>query len=57
MYTNFGFPPEITIEELQGRGYDFDKEEAMKSFNERFKKHQDMSRNANKNIFVSPLSL
>lgn len=57
MYTSFGFPPELTIEELQDRGYGFDVNEVMEDFDKRFKEHQEKSRKANEKIFVSPLSL
>jgi alanyl-tRNA synthetase len=56
MYTRFGFPPEMTIEELEDRGYEFDKDITLNGFNERFKEHQELSRRANVNVFVSPLS-
>ena len=56
LYTSYGFPVELSIEELNDRGYNFDRNIVMEGFNVRMKEHKEISRIANKGVFVSPLS-
>lgn len=44
LYQSYGFPIEITIEELKNRGANFDESELRKQFEEELKKHQEVSR-------------
>lgn len=56
IFQTYGFPLEMIFEELQKRGLDFDKETLEKSFNEEFKKHQDLSRTASAGKFKGGLA-
>jgi len=56
LYQNYGFPIEITIEDLKNRGVNFDEEELKKAFEEELKKHQELSRTASAGMFKGGLA-
>lgn len=56
MYETYGFPLEMSLEELDVRGIDFDKEKVMKEHQYAYEKHQEMSRTASKGLFKGGLA-
>jgi alanyl-tRNA synthetase len=56
LYQSYGFPIEITIEDLKNRKVDFDEKELKKEFEEELKKHQDISRAGSEKKFVGGLA-
>ena len=52
LYDTYGFPIELTIEEAKNRGLSVD----VNGFNEKFKKHQELSRTASKGMFKGGLA-
>ena len=56
LYETFGFPIEMTIEELETKKIEFNKEELLKDFNDALKQHQEQSRTASKGMFKGGLA-
>ncbi len=55
LYQSYGFPIEITIEDLRNRGVNFDEEELRRAFEEELKRHQEVSRAGAEKKFVGGL--
>jgi len=56
LYETYGFPIEMTLEELKNKNISFDIESVEKKHNEAFKKHQDLSRTGSKGLFKGGLA-
>ncbi|MEP7162998.1 MAG: alanine--tRNA ligase, partial [Candidatus Moraniibacteriota bacterium] len=56
LYQTYGFPLELVFEELRRRGIDYDEEKLTQKFNERFEKHQNLSRTASAGKFKGGLA-
>gem|GEM_PF-74813 len=56
LYQSYGFPVEITIEDLKNKGVKFDEEELRRSFEDELKKHQELSRTASAGMFKGGLA-
>ncbi len=56
LYQSYGFPIELTVEELISRGVKFDKEELIDIFNKELEKHQELSRTASVGMFKGGLA-
>jgi alanyl-tRNA synthetase len=56
IFQTYGFPLEMIFEELQKRNFEFNKNLLENSFNEEFKKHQDLSRTASAGKFKGGLA-
>jgi len=56
LYETYGFPIEMTIEELENKGLDFDKNKLEQDFKEAMKLHQEQSRTASKGMFQGGLA-
>lgn len=56
LYDTYGFPFEMTIEELRNAGIDFDESLTKKIFDEKLKEHQDKSRTASAGMFKGGLA-
>lgn len=56
LYQTYGFPLEQVFEELRERGIQIDQEKLWKKFDERFQKHQDLSRTASAGKFKGGLA-
>jgi alanyl-tRNA synthetase len=56
LYETYGFPIEMTIEELENKGLDFDKNKLEQDFKEAMKQHQEQSRTASKGMFQGGLA-
>lgn len=58
-YQTFGFPPQMVIEELKSRGYNFtlkEHKDLINDFEEEMKKHQELSRTASAGMFKGGLA-
>ncbi|KKR05602.1 MAG: Alanine-tRNA ligase [candidate division WS6 bacterium GW2011_GWF2_39_15] len=51
LYETYGFPLEITLEELTSRGIDYDEELVKKNHEKAYEEHQEKSRTASKGLF------
>jgi alanyl-tRNA synthetase len=56
LYETYGFPIELTIEELQNRNIQFNEQNLLNGFNEEQKKHQELSRTASAGMFKGGLA-
>ena len=56
LYETYGFPIEMTIEELERKGIVFDKEKLLKDFDTATEEHQEQSRTASKGMFKGGLA-
>ena len=56
LYETYGFPIELTIEELRNRNIKFNESTLIQGFNEEQKKHQLLSRTASKGLFKGGLA-
>lgn len=56
LYQSFGFPFEMSIEELKKIGINFNRDELKKYFDDELKKHQDLSRTASAGMFKGGLA-
>lgn len=56
LYETYGFPIELTIEELQNRGIQFNEEELLNGFQEAQKQHQELSRTSSAGMFKGGLA-
>lgn len=56
LFQTYGFPLEQVFEELQERGIAYDENKLQSMFNERFQKHQDLSRTASAGKFKGGLA-
>ncbi|MCC7290265.1 alanine--tRNA ligase, partial [bacterium] len=56
LYETYGFPLEMTLEELNNRGVKFDDQAAKQKHQEAYEKHQDKSRQATKGMFKGGLA-
>jgi alanyl-tRNA synthetase len=56
LYQTNGFPLEMSLEELRKTGIAFDEEKIKEKFNEKLKKHQDLSRTASAGMFKGGLA-
>jgi len=56
LYETYGWPLELTIEELKNREVKFDELELTKEFNEEQKKHQELSRTSSAGMFKGGLA-
>jgi len=56
LYETYGFPIEMTIEELKSKSIEFDKEKLLENFNTAMKHHQEQSRTASKGMFKGGLA-
>lgn len=56
MYQSYGFPFELTIEELRRNNVRFDRAELKKAFEDQYKKHQELSRTKSAGVFKGGLA-
>lgn len=56
LYETYGFPIEITIEELKNRKIEFEEDRVIEIHNKALKQHQDKSREASKGLFKGGLA-
>jgi len=56
LYETYGFPIEMTTEELENKNIEFDKEKLLNNFNTAMKQHQEQSRTASKGMFKGGLA-
>jgi len=56
LYETYGFPIELTIEELQNRKIEFNEENLLNGFQEEQKKHQELSRTSSAGMFKGGLA-
>ena len=56
LYETYGFPIELTIEELQNRNIEFNEENLLTGFQEEQKKHQELSRTSSAGMFKGGLA-
>jgi len=56
LYETYGFPIELTIEELQNRKIEFNEENLLNGFHEEQKKHQELSRTSSAGMFKGGLA-
>ncbi len=56
LFSTYGFPLEMSLEELDKRGIEYDKEKIKREFEEELKKHQELSRTATVGTFKSGLA-
>jgi alanyl-tRNA synthetase len=56
LYETYGFPIEMTIEELERQDIPFNKESLLEDFNNAMKEHQEQSRTASKGMFKGGLA-
>jgi alanyl-tRNA synthetase len=56
LYQTYGFPLELTFEELKSNEINIDRNKLEEKFNERLKKHQDLSRTASAGMFKGGLA-
>jgi alanyl-tRNA synthetase len=56
LYETYGFPLEMTLEELKTRGIEFNEEEVKKLHEDEFAKHQDKSRQSTTGLFKGGLA-
>jgi alanyl-tRNA synthetase len=56
LYETYGFPLEMTLEELKTRGIEFNEEEVKKLHEDEFAKHQDRSRQSTTGLFKGGLA-
>jgi len=56
LYETYGFPIELTIEELQNRNIEFNEENLLNGFHEEQKKHQELSRTSSAGMFKGGLA-
>ncbi len=56
LYQTYGFPLELVFEELKNKGINIDEVKLKNKFDERLKKHQDLSRTASAGMFKGGLS-
>jgi alanyl-tRNA synthetase len=56
LYETYGFPVEITLEELQNRGIEIQKEKFLTNFEQAKKQHQEQSRTASAGLFKGGLA-
>ena len=56
LYETYGFPIELTIEELQNRKIEFNEENLLSGFHEEQKKHQELSRTSSAGMFKGGLA-
>ncbi len=56
LYETYGFPIEMTVEELNSLGIKFDEELVLQNHNLAYEKHQSMSREASKGLFKGGLA-
>lgn len=56
LYQTYGFPLELVLEELIAKRVNIDKSKLEEKFNERLKKHQDLSRTASAGMFKGGLT-
>ncbi len=56
LYETYGFPIELTIEELQNRNIEFNEENLLNEFQEAQKQHQELSRTSSAGMFKGGLA-
>jgi len=56
LYETYGFPLEMTLEELKNSTYDFDEKLTRESFDKEIKKHQELSRTSSAGMFKGGLA-
>lgn len=56
LYETYGFPIELTIEELQNRNIEFDEKNLLHGFQEAQKQHQELSRTSSAGMFKGGLA-
>lgn len=56
LYETYGFPIELTIEELQNRNIEFDEKSLLEGFHTEQKKHQELSRTSSAGMFKGGLA-
>lgn len=56
IYETYGFPIEMTVEELENKGLEFEKERLQEDFKQAMEEHKELSRTASKGMFKGGLS-